>query len=63
MILEQGLRSSVAKPGINENTDLQAGICFGEAHSTMQGASKEKIPQSGICPVLCVLPQCTVVFA
>ena len=26
----------------NVNTDLQAGICFGEAYRTMQGASKKK---------------------
>ena len=26
----------------NNNTDLQAGICFGEAHRTMQGASKKR---------------------
>ena len=33
----------------NKNTDLQAGICFGEAHKTMQGASKKrKILQNGI---------------
>ena len=30
------------------NTDLKAGICFGEAHAG--GFKKEKIPQSRICP-------------
>ena len=47
-----------------KNTDLQAGICFGKAHRTMQGSSKKgKIPQSGICPAPCVLCLFTVVFA
>ena len=41
--------------GCPKNTDLQAGICFGEAHRIMQGASKKrKILQSRICPQRCV---------
>ena len=41
-----------------ENTDLQAWICFGEGHRSMQGqgaSRKRKIPQSTICQPLCVL--------
>ena len=46
-----------------KNTDLQAGICFGEGHKTIEGLQKREIPQSGICPAPCVPFLFTVVFA
>ena len=45
------------------NTDLQAVICFGEGHKTIEGLQKREIPQSGICPAPCVPCLFTVVFA
>ena len=47
----------------SKNTDLQAGICFGEGHKTIEGLQKREIPQSGICPAQCVLCLFRVVFA
>ena len=56
-------RYFVSKLDLVKNTDLQAGICFGEGHKTIEGLQKREIPQSGICPAPCVPCLFTVVFA
>ena len=58
-----GANPLLVKFWLIKNTDLQAEICFGEGHKTIDGLQKREIPQSGICPAPCVPFLFTVVFA